>query len=185
MYECMYCGKNNFQTQRGLDQHLQRAASCRRQHALEDGDEIGYYTAEEGMAYTSITNQAKVNRARQESVSKSTETGRNKATNNLNINKFLSKHTTTKASDFPRIRTERANLTVYPNEEYATDYEEYATALEDNEEEEDENFFGIGNNEDDINEEVLDNGGNDGDLEEDLDPAKELMSSKSYYSSGT
>ena len=154
---------------------MQRAAYCSRQHSREEGDDIGYYTAEEGMAYTSIVNQAKVNRARQESVSMSTETGRNKTTNNLNIDKFLSKQTTTKASNFPRIRTERANLTVYPNEEYATDYEEYATALEDNEEEEDENFFGIGNNEDDTNEEVLNNGGNDGDLEEDLDPAKELM----------
>ena len=43
----------------------------------------------------------------------SIEVGRNKATNNLNINKLLSKHTTTKASNFPRICTERANLTVY------------------------------------------------------------------------
>ena len=68
MYECVYCGKSNFQTQRGLDQHLQRAAYCRRQHSREEGDEIGYYTAEEGMAYTSIVNQAKVNRARQESI---------------------------------------------------------------------------------------------------------------------
>ena len=54
MYECLYCGKTSFKTERGLEQHLARSSYCRGQQKVEDGDVTGYYTAEEGMAYTTI-----------------------------------------------------------------------------------------------------------------------------------
>ena len=122
MYECIYCGKTTFKTQRGLDQHLQRSLYCKEQNLEADGDITGYYTAEEGMAYTSIVNQAKISRPRQQNLSNSTDLAGKKATNDLQIHKLLAQKSAAN-------RSERGNLTVYPNEEYATDYEEYGTAI--------------------------------------------------------
>ena len=63
MYECIYCGKNDFRTERGLDQHLVRSAYCQEQREADEAEGGGYYTAEEGMTYTTIVNQAKVKRS--------------------------------------------------------------------------------------------------------------------------
>ena len=49
MYECIYCGKNDLRTDRGLDQHLVRSAYCKEQHEADEAEGGGYYTAEEGM----------------------------------------------------------------------------------------------------------------------------------------
>ena len=59
MYECLYCGKTSFKTERGLDQHLARSSYCRGQHEVDDGDMTGYY-----VAYTTIVNQAKTKRSK-------------------------------------------------------------------------------------------------------------------------
>ena len=169
MYECIYCGKNDFRTERGLDQHLVRSAYCQEQREADEAEGGGYYTAEEGMTYTTIVNQAKVKRSHPNNLSSSTKNLGAKAQNNLAIHKFLGQQAPTKALPCPPQGSERANLTVYPNEEYATDYEEYGTALEDNEEEDDDNFFGLnGNNNGEFNEEIVNN-------EDEIVPEKELI----------
>ena len=176
MYECLYCGKTSFKTERGLDQHLARSLYCRGQHEVDDGDMTGYYTAEEGMAYTTIVNQAKTTRPKHKNPSTAQKTG-------LQIDKFLCSQPASKlqqgTSDIAWTQPtgpERDNLFEYPNEEYATDYEEYNTALEDNESDDDEQFFGWGNNTNEGNEGVSLNGENSLDtMDEEMDPRKELM----------
>ena len=85
MYECIYCGKGTFQTQRGLDQHMQRSSLCNAQQLLEGRDETGYYTADEGMAYTTVVNQAKVNREKQNGMSDTTKKAGDKATSRFHL----------------------------------------------------------------------------------------------------
>ena len=85
MYECIYCGKNDFRTERGLDQHLVRSAYCQEQREADEAEGGGYYTAEEGMTYTTIVNQAKVKRSHPNNLSSSTKNLGAKAQNNLAI----------------------------------------------------------------------------------------------------
>ena len=167
MYECLYCGKTSFKTERGLDQHLARSSYCRGQHEVDDGDMTGYYTAEEGMAYTTIVNQAKTKRSKHGNPPSEPKTSLKTGQSNLQIQKFLSSQPASKTQQgtddvawTQPLSRERDNLFQYPNEEYATDYEEYNTALEDNGSEDDEQFFGMGNNENETNEEVSANGEN-------------------------
>ena len=159
-----------------MEQHLARSSYCRGQQKVEDGDVTGYYTAEEGMAYTTIVNQAKTTRPKHKNPSTAQKTG-------LQIDKFLCSQPASKlqqgTSDIAWTQPtgpERDNLFEYPNEEYATDYEEYNTALEDNESDDDEQFFGLGNNTNEGNEGVSLNGENSLDtMDEEMDPRKELM----------
>ena len=182
MYECLYCGKTSFKTERGLDQHLARSSYCRGQHEVDDGDMTGYYTAEEGMAYTTIVNQAKTKRSKHGNPPSEPKTSLKTGQSNLQIQKFLSSQPASKTQQgtddvawTQPLSRERDNLFKYPNEEYATDYEEYNTALEDNGSEDDEQFFCMGNNENETNEEVSANGENSPDMDEEMDPRKELM----------
>ena len=57
-YECEFCGKDSFTSQRGLTQHQQRNALCLHKLRAQDIRKTGYHTADKGMLYTGIINQS-------------------------------------------------------------------------------------------------------------------------------
>ena len=53
-YKCPHCDKDDFTTQRGLTQHLQKSRVCSNIHFLEEEAKSGYHTAQEGIAFTVV-----------------------------------------------------------------------------------------------------------------------------------
>jgi hypothetical protein len=53
-HKCCYCGKDNFRTKRGLTQHLKTSAICGARSGQIIHNDAGYYTAQEGMAFTRV-----------------------------------------------------------------------------------------------------------------------------------
>ena len=124
MYECLYCRKTSFKTQRGLDQHLARSVYCKGQQEVEDGDVTGYYTAEECMAYTTILNQARTKRPKHGIPPAEPTTGHKPGESNLQIRKFLSSQPASKMQQGTSAVAwtkptgpERDNLFAYPNKD--------------------------------------------------------------------
>ena len=67
-YQCPHCCRNNFTSQRGLTQHLQRSSVCASKEMHDSYDLLGASTAEksEGMKYTFVSNPIKKRRSTQE-----------------------------------------------------------------------------------------------------------------------
>ena len=119
LYECSYCGKNTFKSQRGLTQHQKASAICASRSRQKENQDTGYFTAQEGILYTRICQPTSNKRAK--NTTESCESHDNirppKKTKDLLIERMMKQTQPSSAK---------------ATEEADNEFEEYATAREDN-----------------------------------------------------
>ena len=142
-YKCIHCGKNTFKSQRGLTQHQKTSAICASRSRQSKDTDSGYFTAQEGILYTRVCQPISNKRAKD--IAESCETEHNirpqKKSKDLLIERMM--------------KQTQSSLTKAAEDE-ANEFEEYATAREDNSGDEadilddDDNNFGIDEDDDEV-----------------------------------
>lgn len=131
-YECEWCGKDSFTSQRGLTQHQQRSQRCAVQSRQNDSQNSGYHTAEEGMLYTTVVDNSKRSKRSSEVLTSNLTDNQQGRSKDLLIRRMMAK--TTQLNDTQCQPCAASGQTDSDDNE-----EQYATAREDIDYDDDDN----------------------------------------------
>ena len=131
-YECEWCGKDSFTSQRGLTQHQQRSQRCAVQSRQNDSQNSGYHTAEEGMLYTTVVDNSKRSKRSSEVLTSNLTDNQQGRSKDLLIRRMMAK--TTQLND-----TQCQPCAASGQTESDDNEEQYATAREDIDYDDDDN----------------------------------------------
>jgi hypothetical protein len=119
LYECSHCGKNTFKSQRGLTQHQKASAICASRSRQKENQDTGYFTAQEGLLYTRICQPISNKRAKH-----TTESGES--------NNIIPPQKKAKDLLIERMMKQTQPSSANTTKQAADEFDEYATAREDN-----------------------------------------------------